>query len=474
MKRITFTIDGHSFSTDFSSSFSQDPNTDFSTAEENIEEIIEEREKCIKEILEVTGKHYGWYKEITGNKNWILYDTEQYEVRNFDDIEHIVFGRDLMDAETFLCVRKDFKGKLHLPINASTCSFMFVDINIPEIDLTEFDTTNVVNMDYMFLKANLGDCFNLGSSTNAQADSLVSSINAQATNTESTFTKADLGDRLKVNSSTNTQANDAYQNILTFNTEGVTSMSGMFKDCKVKYLDLSSLRTRNVIDFSDMFCNCNDLIDLNVDGFDTSQAEDLCGMFHGCHKLTQLNVKYFNVNSVLNMSYLFSGCRSLKVIDLEGWNFSQVKNANEMFGYCEKLEKIIANFNFKIVRGMATMFDECFCLSEVDLTHSDLSHVFDFGCMFFNCEGLKEIRFSQGIWQKAEYTLSMFGNCKALERLNLPDVVLDDVIRSYAMFDDCDSLKEIYMEHPFNLDKYEHELIFGNCKAEVKKSTEWQ
>lgn len=454
MKRITFTIDGHSFSTNFSSDFSQDSNTDFSTAEEreeNIEEIIEEREKCVKEILEVTGKHYGWYKEITGNKNWILYDTEQYEVRNFDDIEHLVFGRDLMDAKTFLCVRKDFKGKLHLPINASTCSFMFVDINVPEIDLTEFNTTNVVNMDYMFLKANLSDRFSLGSST-----------------------KANLKERFSPGSNTNVQANSANQTTLTLNTEGVTSMSGMFKDCKVKHLDLSILRTHNVTDFSDMFYNCDDLIDLNVDGFDTSKAEDLCGMFHGCHKLTQLNVKHFNVNSVLNMSYLFSGCRSLKIIDLEGWDFSQVKNANEMFGYCEKLEKIIANFNFKIVRGMATMFDECFCLTEVDLTHSDLSHVFDFGCMFFNCEGLKEIRFSQGVWQKAEYTLSMFGNCKALERLNLPDVVLDDVVRSYAMFDDCDNLKEIYMEHPFNLDKYERELIFGNCKAEVKESTEWQ
>ena len=436
MKRITFTIDGHSFSTDFSSGFSQDPNTDFNTEEER-EEIIEEREKCVKEILEVTGKYYDWYKEITGNKNWILYDTEQYEVRNYDDIEHLVFGRYLLDAETFLCVRKDFKGKLHLPINSSTCSFMFVDSNVHEIDLTEFDTTNIVNMDYMFLKANLGD-------------------------------------RLKVNSSTTTQANSTDQMTLTLNTEGVTSMSGMFKDCKVKHLDLRNLRTHNVIDFSDMFYNCNDLIDLNVDGFDTSQAEDLCGMFHGCNKLTQLNVKYFNVNGVLNMSYLFSGCRSLKVIDLEGWDFSQVENANEMFGYCEKLEKIIANFNFKIVRGMATMFDECFCLTEVDLSHSDLSHVFDFGYMFFNCEGLKEIRFSQGVWQKAEYTLSMFGNCKALERLNLPDVVLDDVVRSYAMFDDCDNLKEIYMEHPFNLDKYERELIFGNCKAEVKKSTGWQ
>lgn len=437
MKRITFTIDGHSFSTDFSSGFSQDPNTDFSTAEENIEEIIEEREKCIKEILEVTGKHYDWYKEITGNKNWILYDTEQYEVRNYDDIEHLVFGRYLLDAETFLCVRKDFKGKLHLPINASTCSFMFVDSNVHEIDLTEFDTTNVVNMDYMFLKA-------------------------------------DLGDRLSLGSTTTTQDNGADRNILTFNTEGVTSMSGMFKDCKVKHLDLSSLRTHNVTDFSDMFYNCDSLIDLNVDGFDTSNAEDFNGMFHGCHKLTQLNIKHFNVNSVLHMSYLFSGCRRLKVINLEGWDFSQIRDANEMFGYCEKLEKIIANFNFKMIKGMAFMFDCCTKLSEVDLTHSDLSHVFDFGYMFFNCEGLKKISFSPGVWQKAKYTLGMFGNCKALERLNLPDVDLNDVVRSYAMFDDCDSLKEICMEHPFNLDKYEHELIFGNCKAEVKKSTEWQ
>ena len=428
MKRITFTIDGHSFSQDFSS--------DFNTEEER-EEIIEEREKCVKEILEVTGKHYDWYKEITGNKNWILYDTEQYEVRNYDDIEHLVFGRYLLDAETFLCVRKDFKGKLHLPINSSTCSFMFVDSNVPEIDLTEFDTANVVNMDYMFLKA-------------------------------------DLGDRLKVNSFTTTQANGSDQNTLTLNTEGITSMSGMFKDCKVKHLDLSSLRTHNVTDFSDMFYNCDSLIDLNVDGFDTSNAEDFNGMFHGCNKLTQLNVKHFNTNSVLHMSYLFSGCRRLKVIDLEGWDFSQIRDANEMFGYCGKIEKIIANFNFNMIKGMAFMFDCCTKLSEVDLTHSDLSHVFDFGYMFFKCEGLKKISFSQGVWQKAKYTLGMFGNCKALERLNLPDVDLNDVVRSYAMFDDCDILKEIYMEHPFNLDKYEHELIFGNCKAEVKKSTEWQ
>ena len=432
MKRITFTIDGHSFSQDFS----QDHNTDFSTAEER-EEIIEEREKCVKEILEVTGRHYSWYKENTGNKNLILYDTEQYEVRNFDDIKYLVLNNRLMDVKTFLCVRRDFKGKLHLPINASTCSFMFVDINVSEIDLTEFDTTNIVDMDYMFLEANLGDCLSLVSSTI-------------------------------------TQANTPDRNILTLNTEGVISMSGMFKDCKVKHLDLRNLRTDNVTDFSDMFCSCNDLIDLNVDGFDTSKAKDFHGMFQCCIKLTQLNVKHFNVDNVLHMSCLFSRCLRLKVINLESWDFSQVSDANEMFAYCEKLEKIIANFNFKMIKEMAFMFCYCTKLSKVDLSHSDLSHVFDFGYTFFKCEGLKDIRFSQGVWLKAKFTLSMFDDCKALERLNLPDVILDDVIRSYAMFDDCDSLKEIYMEHPLNLDKYERELIFGNCKAEVKKSTEWQ
>lgn len=429
MKRITFTIDGHSFSQDFS----QDHNTDFSTAFNT----AAKREQCAEKILSTTGRHYSWYKENTGNKNWILYDTEQYEVRNFDDIKYLVLNNRLMDVKTFLCVRRDFKGKLHLPINASTCSFMFVDSNVPEIDLTEFDTTNVVDMDYMFLEANLGDCLSLVSSTI-------------------------------------TQANTPDRNILTLNTEGVISMSGMFKDCKVKHLDLHNLRTDNVTDFSDMFCSCNDLIDLNVDGFDTSKAKDFHGMFQGCIKLTQLNVKHFNVDNVLHMSCLFSRCLRLKVINLESWDFSQVSDANEMFAYCEKLEKIIANFNFKMIKEMAFMFCYCTKLSKVDLSHSDLSHVFDFGYTFFKCEGLKDIRFSQGVWLKAKFTLSMFDDCKALERLNLPDVILDDVIRSYAMFDDCDSLKEIYMEHPLNLDKYERELIFGNCKAEVKKSTEWQ
>ena len=145
----------------------------------------------------------------------------------------------------------------------------------------------------MFLEANLGDSL-----------SLVSSTSTQINNTESSSTKANLGDSFSLVSSTNAQANTPDQNTLILNTEGVTTMSGMFKDCKVKHLDLRNLRTNNVTDFSNMFCSCNDLIDLNVDGFDTSQAKDFHGMFQGCIKLTQLSVKHFNVGNVLHMSCL--------------------------------------------------------------------------------------------------------------------------------------------------------------------------
>ena len=39
------------------------------------------------------------------------------------------------------------------------------------------------------------------------------------------------------------------------NTENVTNMSGMFRECSLRTLDLSSFDTKNVTDMSNMFCN---------------------------------------------------------------------------------------------------------------------------------------------------------------------------------------------------------------------------
>ena len=89
MKEITFTIDGYSFSTVPSNSRC--------------------REQCCSEIADKTGKTYFWMREETGNKNWVLYNPNEYYVRKDSEYrcEHLHLSR-------------SFKGKVRLPINASS------------------------------------------------------------------------------------------------------------------------------------------------------------------------------------------------------------------------------------------------------------------------------------------------------------------------------------------------------------------
>lgn len=115
MEKLTFTINGHNFSTAIDTAV--------------------DREHCIEEILEVTGRHYSWYKENTGNKNWILYDTEQYEVKDFDSFELVVLGNRFDEVKEFLHVKEGFTGKLHLPINSSACSFLFTSTDTLKGDM---------------------------------------------------------------------------------------------------------------------------------------------------------------------------------------------------------------------------------------------------------------------------------------------------------------------------------------------------
>ena len=89
MEKLTFTIDGHSFSTAFNTAI--------------------DREHCIEEILSTTGKRYDWFREITGRKNWILYDTEQYEVKDFDSFELVVLDNRFDGVKEFLHVNQSIQ-----------------------------------------------------------------------------------------------------------------------------------------------------------------------------------------------------------------------------------------------------------------------------------------------------------------------------------------------------------------------------
>ena len=132
-----------------------------------------------------------------------------------------------------------------------------------------------------------------------------------------------------------------------FNTENVTYMSGMFKNCysltsininnfntknvqvmfemfsyctSLKSLDLSNFDTGIVREFYQMFYNCYSLTSLLVSNFDTRRSEDMDEMFFNCHSLTSLNLSSFNTNNVHYMLSMFSNCTSLKYLDISNFN----------------------------------------------------------------------------------------------------------------------------------------------------------
>ena len=101
-------------------------------------------------------------------------------------------------------------------------------------------------------------------------------------------------------------------NLSNINTENVINMSELFYVCEsLISIDLSSFNTRNVNNMSMMFYGCESLVNLNLSNFNTKNVTNMNGMFWTCNSLTNINLLNFNTQNVKNMSWMFGGCNSL-------------------------------------------------------------------------------------------------------------------------------------------------------------------
>ena len=132
-----------------------------------------------------------------------------------------------------------------------------------------------------------------------------------------------------------------------FNTSLVETMEYMFYGCSsLIFLDLSSFDTSQVFWMENMFHGCSSLISLNLSSFNTSQVEYMKYMFYGCSSLSSLDLSNFNVSSLTDTQYMFYKCSSLISLNLSNFDTSSVSYTNYMFSNCQKLEYInLQNFN---------------------------------------------------------------------------------------------------------------------------------
>ena len=163
--------------------------------------------------------------------------------------------------------------------------------NILEIDISNFDTSNVTNMEAMFTG----------------------------------------------------MSNLTTLNLSNFDTSKVTSMDAMFGDMSsLIRLDLSNFNTSNVTNMEYMFSFMPALTTLDISNFDTSKVTTMDSMFYDMPALTTLDISNFDTSLVTDMSGMFGLNSNVndkleKIYVNNDFNTSSLTNFSEIFKNRKKL-----------------------------------------------------------------------------------------------------------------------------------------
>lgn len=191
-------------------------------------------------------------------------------------------------------------------------SCMFFDFTgIKSIDFgTNFDTSNVTNMDGMFQ-----ECINL--------------------------TSIDLS---------------------SFNTSKVTSMLGLFSmwhhrdsSSALTEINISGLDTKNVTNIRDMFSYNHNLTNIvGLEDMNTTNVENMQGLFYDCKSISNLDLRNWNTTALVDVNQMFAGCSNLENINICSFRTGNVTNMKLMFYNTPKLKHIYVGPNWTTANASTT------------------------------------------------------------------------------------------------------------------------
>ena len=219
-----------------------------------------------------------------------------------------------------------------------------------------------------------------------------------------------------------------------------------FYNCKnLKSIDgMQYLKTDRVTDMHGMFRYCNSLSSVDVSNFNTSLVTNMAYMFEECWAVKELDVSRFNTSKVTEMNRLFAWCRSLTSIDVSGFNTSKVTNMSDMFRGCRLITDLdVSGFNTGSVAYMNGMFKECRQLTSLDVSRFDTKNVISMESMFEDCRSLECLNLNSFNTSKVTNMSAMFYRCYALSNLDVSSFNTSTVADMSRMFLDCHSLTSL-------------------------------
>ena len=200
-------------------------------------------------------------------------------------------------------------------------------------------------------------------------------------------------------------------NLNSFNTNKTTDMTGMFAYVNsLKKLDLTNFNTSKATNMSAMFHSMSNLDELKISSFNTENVTNMNGMFYGASKLASLELSNFDTSNVTDMGRMFSGMSSIQQLDLSHFNTGNVTAMNDMFSLMTSLTQINfgANFDTSNVTDMTGMFYQSTSLVNLDLSHFNTRKVKSMISMFSQMSGLTILDISNFETPSLENAGSMF------------------------------------------------------------------
>ena len=245
----------------------------------------ESRLECIKQLRENTGRNFKWFKETTGNRHWVIYDSDMYEISNKCDTN--LLG---LEKFAYLHYKEESGLEPELPINATSCHCMFYQCSLIKSFTLEkelFDTTNVVTMFGMF-----------------SACCCLENLDVSA-----------------------------------LSTPNLDDIAEMFRGCiSLKKIDLRNFNTSKVTDMEKLFEGCYSLTKILLTGLDTSNVIYMNNIFKECSRVTELDLRSFSTASAAEACNIFAYCHNLsKIIISDKLDMSDISEGDCMFDLCEKL-----------------------------------------------------------------------------------------------------------------------------------------
>lgn len=136
-------------------------------------------------------------------------------------------------------------------------------------------------------------------------------------------------------------------NMSGWDTSKVTTMWGMFSGCgSLKNgLDLSSFDTTNVVNMSDMFRDCSSLENLDLSNFCVSKVKTFSSMFFKCRELKTLNLSGWEISNSANTSKMFKGCNSLEKIYINNCNSTTIDKLKEALSEADIELSVLQGFS---------------------------------------------------------------------------------------------------------------------------------